>query len=204
MLIPSFQQMNKFIKFTVLVAALASMRLAYGEGESDTAPGYFLQDGTVYDMLEVIAKTEKTKIFVLKEDENALRKGISFALIAPISREVAMKVMRAILLTEGFELVAEGESLALKRILTEEQTMKLKKALGLKSDLEGRPPARRRSVQNGGIAPPNLIIMRENKYEKGTDYEKGADDISPPGNSRSAPRQPPEGPPPAKPGSAPR
>lgn len=92
--------------------------------------------------------------------EDDLKFQTSLVLPAPIAFVDVRKVIEALLMLEGYELVDGEKELQLKRILTEKQCEAFNKALGrIRSEPLDRLPMRRGLVR-AGEAPKQWVIVR--------------------------------------------
>ena len=146
-----------------MLGILLAFQLQAQPAKAVAAYGYFFPKASFRDLLEITAKIAHKQVIVSSEDE--LKINTSLVLAEPISRENARKVIGALLLLEGYELVEEGAELHLRQILTKEQCDAMNKALGRpRQEPEVRLPRQRVAA---GEKPKEWIVIRpeQNKTE---------------------------------------
>ena len=109
-------------------------------------------------LLEIVANIANKQVVVDSEDVLAIQ--TSLVLPGPVSYENARKVIDALLMLEGYELVAKGEELHLQRVLTKEQCDALNKALGKPRLEDDHSPARQRVSGRAGEVPKQWVVVR--------------------------------------------
>lgn len=109
-------------------------------------------------MLEIVAKIANKQVIVTSEDD--LKIQTSLVLPGPVSYENARKVIGALLMLEGYELVETGQELHLKRILTKEQCDAINKALERPRKVDDRPLPRQRVSGRAEEAPKQWVLVR--------------------------------------------
>lgn len=98
---------------------------AYGE---DKAQDYIYPKLGFRELIRFVEAITKKKVEV--EDEADLGRMTSLVLPNAKDNETTLKVLKALLLLEGFELAEAGDNLKLIRVLTDEQCTALNNALG--------------------------------------------------------------------------
>jgi len=114
------------------------------------------------DMLELVATWSGKRVVVASE--NDLNPTISLVLPAPVSGKTVRKVIDALLLLEGFELIDSGDKeIHLHRVLTPEQCDALNMGIGHIREAPGAKPTRGRvAVDSQGAVTPTseLVVIR--------------------------------------------
>jgi hypothetical protein len=114
------------------------------------------------DMLELVATWSGKRVVVASE--NDLNPTISLVLPAPVSGKTVRKVIDALLLLEGFELIDSGDKeIQLHRVLTPEQCDALNKGIGHIREAPGAKPTRGRVAVDpqGAVTPASeLVVIR--------------------------------------------
>ena len=114
------------------------------------------------DMLEHVAKWSGKQVVVASEED--LKPVMSLIIPAPVSVRTARKVIDALILLEGYELIDSGNNeLYLHRILTPEQCEAINKGIGhVRLIPDKRQPRRRAAIDSNGdmIPTKELVVIR--------------------------------------------
>jgi hypothetical protein len=114
------------------------------------------------DMLARIATWSGKQVVVASEED--LKPVISLILPSPVSGKTVRKVIDALLLLEGYELIDSGEKeIHLHRILTPEQCAAINKGIGHIRIPPDKLPTRERVAvdsRGGVIQPKELVVIR--------------------------------------------
>lgn len=120
--------------------------------------GYMEPKAYFRNLLEIVAKNANKQVVV--ESEDVLKIQTSLVLPGPVSFENARKVIGALLMLEGYELVDKGDELHLQKILTKEQCVALNKALNRTRLDSSEPMPRQRVSGRAEQAPKQWVIVR--------------------------------------------
>lgn len=127
------------------------------KGVSDS--GYIEPHLYFRDLLQHVAKILNKQVVV--ESEEVLRIETSLVVPGPVSFENIRKVIGALLMLEGYELVEKGDELHLQRILTKKQRDELNKALGRSLPATDPAPMPRQRVSGSADQTPReWVIVR--------------------------------------------
>jgi hypothetical protein len=146
---------------TILSILLVGVSLLQGEPSKVATEPYMLPKSNFREVLEITAKLAGKPVVVTSEDD--LKIQTSLVLLAPIAFEDVRKVIAALLMLEGYELVETGQELHLQKILTKEQCDALNKALERTRVVDDRPLPRRRVSGRAEEAPKQWVIVRPPK-----------------------------------------
>lgn len=114
---------------TASIAAFASLLLlAKGAGEDQKSHDYIYPELQMDVLIRFVEAITHKKVEV--EDPQVLARVTSLVLPKVEDDQTVLKVLKALLLLEGFELVDSGADLKLVRLLTDEQCTALNDALG--------------------------------------------------------------------------
>ncbi len=156
--------MKSILLVILAISAVVPLRADPAKGVVDH--GYILPKSSFHEVLEIVAKIANKQVVATSEDDLMIR--TSLVLTGPVSHENARKVINALLMLEGFELVEMGQELHLQRVLTKEQCEALNKALERPRPADDRRPPRQRVSGRAEQGPKQWVIVRpDNKSQSG-------------------------------------
>lgn len=114
------------------------------------------------DMLGLVATWSGKRVVVASESD--LTPTVSLVLPAPVSGETVRKVIEALILLEGYELIDSGDKeIHLHRVLTPEQCDAINKGIGHIREAPGAKPTRARIAVDPQVAvtpSSELVVIR--------------------------------------------
>ena len=144
---------------TLLLAAMTSMASAQADVEFAKF-GYLEPRIHLKRLLEIAGEISGRQVIVTHEED--LKRTTSLVLPPPVSKATVQKVISALLLLEGFELVDEKDELHLRKVLTPEQRKALNDGLA-RPEAEPVEPARERLPRGAQVKArkPWVVIRPE-------------------------------------------
>jgi len=146
---------------TILIALVATLYVVPLQADPVRGAGqhgYIMPKTNFREVLEIVAQIADRQVIVTSEDDLMIQ--TSLVLPGPVSYENARKVISALLILEGYELVESGQELHLKRILTQEQCDALNKALERPRTQDDRPLPRQRASRQAEEAQKQWVVVR--------------------------------------------
>ena len=159
---------------TILSLLLACVSLVQAERPKVATEDYIMPRSDFWEVLAITARIAGKPVVVPSED--VLKIQTSLVLPAPIAFRDVRKVIEALLMLEGYELVDEETEIRLKKVLTEKQCEALNKALGRTRDEAGERFQRPRVLGRPGSPPPKQwVIVREPEKQEAEQAGDGDD-----------------------------